>query len=106
MSAKRQNTPSASTEKNLTGPMLQEQLRQVGIEAQQVTQRRDSGHYVAEFYYPKMQTPVPPSNLWARMLEERLGNIIILDNHDTVAEWRVGKPVIWASVTFALKPAG
>lgn len=85
-----------------SGPTVRDYLRSVGIDVQKVTQRRETGHYVAEFYYPKMETPVPSSSRLIEVLRSRVEGIVILDNHDTVADWREGKPVIWASVTFTL----
>lgn len=86
-----------------SGPMMRDYLRSVGIEAQQVTQRRETGHYVAEFYQNKMQAPVEPSQAWANVIRERLSNSVIIDRYDTIADWRPGKPVIWASVTFTVE---
>lgn len=83
-----------------SGPMMRDQLRSMGIEAQQVTQRRETGFYVAEFYHNKMQSPVESSHQWAEVIHQRLANSTIIDRYDTVADWRDGKPVIWASVTF------
>ena len=88
---------------SVSGPTMKNMLRDCGIEAQQVTQKRDSGFYVAEFYQPKMENPVASSRVWAEAITERLPNVTIIDQHDTVASWRIGKPVIWASVTFGVK---
>lgn len=91
-----------------TGPQLAHELQATGVAVQQVTLRRSTGHYVAEFYHPKMRTPVKPSRLWAEIMKERLNyqgrRCLIIDHHDTIATWRDDQPVIWASVTFALCP--
>lgn len=83
-----------------TGPTVKNLLNDAGIDAQQVTLKRDSGLYVAEFYHNKMQTPTKSAKLWAELIEERLPQVEVIDCHDTVAAWRIGAPVIWASVTF------
>lgn len=85
-----------------TGPAMQECLKEVGIYAQKVIRHRDTGHYVADFYVPGMQTPIQPSENWASMIQQRLAGLTIIDTSDTVAGWRSDKPVIWASVTFTL----
>lgn len=87
----------------ITGPAMRQILLDAGVDAQQVTLKRESGAYVAEFYHDKMQTPVKPARMWGEMIEERLYDAEIIDCHDTVAKWRVGKPVIWASVTFRVR---
>jgi hypothetical protein len=58
---------------------------------------------VADFYEPNLQQPVPPAQSWARLLEQRLGGRVrVLHLNDTRADWRPGRPVIAASVTFTL----
>jgi hypothetical protein len=81
---------------------MQALLRAVGIDAQKVTRRRHSGHYVADFFVPNLQEPVNPSNFWAENISQRVDGLKIIEHEDTVADWRAGQPVIWASVTFAL----
>jgi len=85
-----------------TGPAMQECMEQVGIHAQKVVRQRDTGHYIADFYVPGMQTPIPPSDNWATVMQQRLAGLTVIDTSDTVAGWRSDKPVIWASVTFVL----
>ncbi len=88
---------------NFTGPKMQQYLKSKGIEARQVVQRRTTGYYVAEFYHQKMEEPIPSSQQWADAIETCLEDSTIIDSYDTVADWRPGKPVVWASVTFSLK---
>ncbi len=88
---------------SITGPTMKNILTDSGIPAQQVTYKRESGCYVAEFYEPKMQEPVAAAAAWAERIAERVKNSHIIDQHDTVATWRAGQPVIWASVTFKIR---
>jgi hypothetical protein len=91
----------------LTGPKMQARLKASGIDARQVTRSRRTGYYVADFYSPGMQSPVTPARVWAERIQQRVGGLTIVDRDDTVADWRDGQPVIYASVTFAVRrPAG
>jgi hypothetical protein len=45
---------------------------------------------------------VNPSDFWAENISQRVDGLKIIDHEDTVADWRAGQPVIWASVTFTL----
>ncbi len=92
----------AKSTSSLTGPAMKIQLESAGITPRSVTRRQDSGFYVAEFYNTRMQDPVQPSRVYANAIEERLGELEIVDTHDTVADWRPGQPIIWASVTFRI----
>ncbi len=85
-----------------TSAMMQGYLHKMGIDAQKVQHKRGTGCYTAEFYAPDMQSPVRPSQDWARHIESRIGARVI-DRSDTVAPWRSGQPVIWASVTFVIE---
>jgi hypothetical protein len=94
--------PVKSHSKNVpSGPMMRTVLRDGGIPAQKVTRRRDTGHYIAEFYTPGMQVAVTPSEAWARSIG-RIDGVRIIDRSDTIAEWRIDQPVIMATVTFTL----
>ena len=79
---------------------MQTYLRSLGINVQQVTRKRRTGHYLAEFFVPEMREPVPPAALWAQTISD--AGLTVLDSEDTVASWRPDRPVIWATVTFAL----
>jgi hypothetical protein len=78
-------------------------LELAGIAPQRITRRQGTQFFVAEFYNPQMQDPVQPSYKWATLLEEHISGIRIIDTNDTIANWREGAPVIWASVTFTFK---
>jgi len=88
--------------KTPTGPAMKSTLKRAGIEPQSVVRRQQTGFYVAEFYNKAMKDPVQPSKLYAEAIKERMADLEIIDTHDTVADWRPGKPVIWASVTFKI----
>jgi hypothetical protein len=88
-----------------TGPDMQVRLRQVGIEAQKVVRQRETGFYIADFYVPGMEMPIRPSQDWAYIIQQRLPDLTVIDTSDTVAGWRSDKPVIWASVTFVMRPS-
>jgi hypothetical protein len=78
-------------------------LELAGIAPQRITRRQGTQFFVAEFYNPQMQDPVQPSYKWATLLEEHIAGIRIIDTNDTIANWREGALVIWASVTFTFK---
>ncbi len=87
--------------KRLSGPAMRDRLLHAGIEVQQVTRRMDSGHYVAEFYTPGMEQPIESSQSYAQRLRQKVNGLQIINCDDTIADWREGKPIIWATVTFA-----
>lgn len=89
-------------EKKLSGPRMQQHLQSLGLDVRQVVLRRENNYYVAEFYQDRMQQPVQSSAVWAQAIQERLRDVTIIDRYDTIADWRPGKPVIWASVTFKM----
>jgi hypothetical protein len=83
-----------------TGPEMLAYLNSAGIAAQKVVCRRRNKHYVAEFYVPEMRQPVRPAGEWAREIARH--GLEIIAAEDTVADWRPGRPVICATVTFTL----
>lgn len=82
---------------------MQRHLTTLGIAAQKVVRKRESGDYVAEFFIPDMNTPVAPAQDWAQRIRTALPQAIIVDVHDTIANWRPGQPVIYATVIFRLR---
>lgn len=90
-----------SNEQDLSGPQMQQFMKEQGINAQKVVRRRTTGHYVADFFVPGMSTPVDSSRQWARTMQQRINGLRVVDTSDTVAGWRSDTPIIWASVTFA-----
>lgn len=86
----------------LSGPAMREHLSRLGIEPQKVTFKRDARHYIADFYVPEMQIPVRPAREYAHIMQQRLQGVRIIETHDTVATWRSGQPIIFATVAFTL----
>jgi len=73
-----------------------------GVAAQKVVRKRETGDYVADFFIPEMDDPIPPASEWAMQIRRVLPDARILDTHDTIAAWRSGEPVIYATVVFRL----
>jgi hypothetical protein len=83
---------------------MQRRLETLGIPVQKVVRKRETGAYLADFYVPEMREAIPPAAVWARRLGDALPDIRIVDTHDTVANWRPGQPVIYATVAFHVEP--
>ncbi|MEO1287329.1 MAG: hypothetical protein AAFV93_06140 [Chloroflexota bacterium] len=75
-------------------------LVSLGVDTQKVVRKRETGNYVADFYISGMDDPIAPARNWARDICHVLPDAKIVDTHDTIATWRKGKPVIYATVTF------
>lgn len=86
----------------MSGRAMRRHLAAMGICAQKIVQKRDTGHYVAEFFVPGMQDPIEPSIAWARRICQMLPDAVIIKTQDTVARWREGCPIIYATVVFNL----
>ncbi len=85
------------------GRELALRLHSVGIPVQKVVRKRQSGYYTAEFFVPNLETEIEPAAVWARLIQRCFdGHATIIAAQDTIADWRPGKPVICAIVTFAL----
>lgn len=84
----------------ITGRAMSRHLISLGIDVQKVVRKRETGDYVADFFVPQMQTPIAPAQEWARKIRRVLPSASIVDTHDTIASWRVGQPVIYATVAF------
>lgn len=92
-----------NTLNELNGREMQTRLERSGIRAQKVVRRRFTGHYTAEFFVPNLETAVPSAREWARRIAHGLGGAVeIVEVRDTHADWRPGKPIIAASVTFTI----
>ena len=87
----------------MTGRALQRHLATLGIGAQKLVRRRETGDYVAEFFVPEMNEPVESSRVWAKRIRTILPHATIIDTHDTIASWRPDTPVIYATVIFTLQ---
>jgi hypothetical protein len=77
-------------------------LKTLGITAQKIVRKRETGDYVAEFFVPEMAVAIPPANEWAERIMEALPHAQIITTHDTIAAWRPNRPVIYATVIFQL----
>lgn len=85
----------------LTGRAMYRHLVSLGIDVQKVVRKRETGNYVADFFVPQMQNSIAPADEWARKIRTVLPSASIIDTHDTIADWRSGEPVIYASVAFS-----
>lgn len=84
----------------LSGRELRRHLVSLGVDVQKVVRKRETGDYVADFYIPDMDDPIQPAREWAKQIRRALPQVHILDTHDTIAAWRPGQPVIYATVVF------
>ncbi len=75
-------------------------LISAGVAAQKVVRKRETGDYVADFFIPDMDEEIPPADVWAKQIQRVLPDALILDTHNTIAAWRTGQPVIYATVIF------
>ncbi len=82
---------------------MRRQLASLGVPAQKVVRKQATGDYVADFYVPQMEQATAPAQEWARRIRATLPQATIRATHDTVADWRPGTPVIYATVTFSLR---
>lgn len=87
----------------LSGRAMRRHLTSLGVPAQKVVRKQASGDYVADFYVPQMEQPVPSAQEWASRIRRSLPQARIKDTHDTIADWRPGNPVIYATVTFSVR---
>ena len=87
----------------MTGRALQRHLATLGIAAQKLVRKRETGDYVAEFFVPGMKDPVEPSRVWAKRIRTMLPQATIISTQDTIASWRPDTPVIFATVIFQLQ---
>lgn len=87
----------------MTGRAMQRHLESLGIPAQKLVRKRESGDYVAEFFVPEMNEPIEPSRIWAQRIQAILPHATIINTHDTIASWRPDTPVIYATVIFQLR---
>lgn len=86
----------------VSGRQMQRNLVNLGIPAQKIVRKQDTGDYVADFFVPEMSDSVAPAKEWAKRIREVMPNARIIDTHDTIAVWRPNQPVIYATVIFQL----
>lgn len=79
-----------------------QKLRTAGIAAKDLRRRLHNGVIEIRFqaenvtdFYGKGTDPVA---IWARRIENAFSGIEIVDTYDTVAEWRQGSPILYATV--------
>ena len=77
-------------------------LVSLGVPAQKIVRKQETGDYVADFFVPEMAEPVAPAKEWAERIKAAMPSARIIDTHDTIASWRSGQPVIYATVIFQL----
>ncbi len=87
----------------MTGRQMQKRLTECNVVAQHVTCKRQTGDYVAEFYHPELAEGVDPARTWAKRIQNAIPEANILVKHDTIASWRPGLPVIFATVIFNME---
>lgn len=87
----------------VSGRAMCRHLVSLGVPAQKVVRKQETGDYVADFFVPEMSEPVAPAKEWAKRIQEVLPSAKIIDTHDTIATWRPGQPVIYATVIFQLE---
>jgi poly-gamma-glutamate capsule biosynthesis protein CapA/YwtB (metallophosphatase superfamily) len=87
----------------ISGRALCRHLTSLGVPAQKIVRKQETGDYLADFFVPEMTEPVAPAKEWARRIQEVLPSARIIDTHDTIAAWRPNRPVIYATVIFKLE---
>jgi hypothetical protein len=88
-----------------SGRAMCRHLVSLGVPAQKIVRKQDTGDYVADFFVPEMSEPVAPAKEWAKRIREVMPHARIIDTHDTIAVWRPNQPVIYATVIFQLTEA-
>lgn len=86
----------------LSGRAMRRHLETLGVVAQKIVRKRETGDYVAEFFVPEMAIAIPPADEWAERIVVALPDARIINTHDTIAAWRPNRPVIYATVIFQL----
>lgn len=79
---------------------MQRHLASMGVAAQKIVRKQQSGEYVADFFVPGMTDPIAPAQVWARRIKDALPAARIVETLDTVADWRPDSPIIHAIVIF------
>lgn len=81
---------------------MQRHMAVLGIPAQKVVRKRQTGDYVADFFVPDMKQSVPSAETWAQQIQAQLPDSQVVSTHNTVAEWRPDAPIIQATVIFTV----
>lgn len=84
----------------LSGRGMCKHLVSLGVPAQKIVRKQETGDYVADFFVPELSEPVAPAKEWAERIKAVMPDVRIIDTHDTIAAWRPNQPVIYATVIF------
>ena len=87
----------------MNGREMKVLLAEAGIRAQKVIRKYDTGLYIADFYVPEMKTSVPSAQDWGKTITQAFPQATIIQADDMRADWREGRPIIAATVTFVFK---
>lgn len=89
------------------GKALLERLRAAGIAAHDVTRNQRTGVFTVKFVDPNQSNfysrGTDPAQAWAERIEAAMPQARIIDRHDSIADWRPGKPVLFATVFLVLE---
>lgn len=86
----------------ISGRAMCRHLTSLGVPAQKIVREIETGDYVADFFVPELSEAIAPAKEWAKRIQESLPSARIINTHDTIAAWRPGMPVIYATVIFQL----
>jgi len=86
----------------MSGQAMRRHLGSLGLYAQKIVRKKGTGYYVADFYVPEMAEAIPCAQSWAQHIQALLPGAEVIATQDTVADWRPGQPVIYATVVFRL----
>lgn len=86
----------------LSGRAMCKHLVSLGIPAQKIVRKQETGDYVVDFFVFELSEPVAPAKEWVELIKAQLPSVRIIDTHDTIASWRPNQPVIYATVIFQL----
>lgn len=84
----------------VSGRAMCKHLASLGIPAQKIVRKQETGDYVADFFVPELSEPIAPAKEWAERIKAVMPDVRIIDTHDTIAAWRPNQPVIYATVIF------
>lgn len=92
-----------SQERMLSGRAMCRHLFSLGVAAQKVVRKQDTGYYIAEFFVPGMTEATVGARTWATRIRDVLPSARIVSVDDLIADWRPQQPVICATVVFQLQ---
>lgn len=102
-------TPSPVRER-LQGKRFLAALQAVGIEADNVTRNRKTGVHTVKFTAPDISNfnskGTRPAREWGRLIMAAFEDAEVIGAYDSVADWRPGKPVLFATVQVRISGGG